>query len=132
MWKPSPQFHFNANYSKQSATDTKTQATVPDAPGQQFKVNLNWLLATQWSLNSQLNWVGDRERTSGDSRPAIKDYTLLNLTLHRKNILPELDLSFAVRNAANADAREPSSGSVPDDYPLESRSLWLGLTYAIK
>ncbi|RYY04513.1 MAG: TonB-dependent receptor [Gammaproteobacteria bacterium] len=131
-WKPASQFHLSANYSKQSAVDRETGARVPDAPGEQFKANINWMFAPQWSFNSQLNWVGDRERVVGDLRPAIKDYTLLNLTLNRKNILPQLDLSFAVRNAANADAREPSSGTVPDDYPLESRSLWLSLYYAIK
>jgi iron complex outermembrane receptor protein len=130
-WKPLPQFHLNASYSKQTATDTENNSNIPDAPGQQVKANLNWMLAPQWSLNGQLNWVGDRARATGDLRPAISDYTLLNLTLHRKNIVPELDLSVAVRNLANADAREPSSGSIPDDYPLESRSFWLGLTYSI-
>lgn len=130
-WKPSSQLHFNASYSKQTATDTETNSNIPDAPGQQVKANLNWMPAPQWSLNGQLNWVGDRTRAAGDLRPAIADYTLVNLTLHRKNILPELDLSLAVRNLANTDAREPSSGSIPDDYPLESRTVWLGLTYSI-
>jgi len=130
-WKPSSQLHLNASYSKQTATDMENNSKIPDAPGQQVKANLNWMLAPQWSINGQLNWVGDRARAMGDLRPAISDYTLLNLTLHRKNILPELDLSLAVRNLANADAREPSSGSIPDDYPLESRSVWLGLTYSI-
>lgn len=131
-WKPAPALTVSANYSQQSATDTKTHFAIADAPGQQFKANINWMLATQWSLNSQLNWVGDRERVSTDARADVADYSVLNFTLNRKNILPELDLSFAVRNATNEDAREPSSGPIPEDYPLESRSVWLGLTYAIK
>jgi len=130
-WKPSQQLHFNASYSKQTATDTENNSKIPDAPGQQVKANVNWVPRPQWALNGQLNWVGDRARVAGDLRSAIADYTLLNVTLHRKNILPELDLSLAVRNLANADAREPSSGSIPDDYPLEARSVWLGLTYSI-
>lgn len=131
-WKPSPQLYLSANYSKQQARDTQSNQAIPDAPGQQFKANINWLFAPEWSLNSQLNWVANRERAQGDLRPAIANYTLLNLTLNRNNILRDLDLSFAVRNAANADAREPSSSTVPDDYPLESRSLWLGLTYTLQ
>lgn len=131
-WKPSSQLHLGVNYSKQNARDAQFNKAIPDAPGQQFKASLNWLFAPEWSLNSQLNWVANRERAQGDLRPAIANYTLLNLTLNRNNILRDIDLSFAVRNATNADAREPSSSTIPDDYPLESRSLWLGLTYTIQ
>lgn len=128
-WKPSQELQFGLSYSQQEATDSKTDRRVADAPGKQAKANLSWLLAADWSLNSQVNWVGDRDRAVSDMRAPIKDYTLLNLTLTHKNLLPDLDLQLAVRNAGNADAREPSSGTIPDDYPLESRSLWLGLTY---
>ncbi|RYZ96083.1 MAG: TonB-dependent receptor, partial [Moraxellaceae bacterium] len=128
-WKPVQQLQFALSYSVQDATDSKTDERIPDAPGKQIKANLNWLLATDWSLNSQVNWVGDRERALSDMRAPINDYTLVNLTLNHKNVLPDVDLQLAVRNAGNADAREPSSGTIPDDYPLESRSLWLGITY---
>jgi len=128
-WKPTQELQFGVSYSLQDAIDSKTDKRIPDAPGKQIKANLNWLLATDWSLNSQVNWVGYRERAISDARASIKDYTLLNLTLNHKNLLPDLDIQLAVRNAGNADAREPSSGAIPDDYPLESRSLWLGLTY---
>lgn len=131
-WKPSNRLQLSTSYSMQNAKDTETDKAIPDAPGQQFKANINWMPTLNWSLNSQLNWVGERERALGDSRPDVADYTLLNFTLNRKNILPDLNLSLAVRNAADADAREPSSGNIKDDYPLESRSFWLGLTYAIK
>lgn len=131
-WKPSAQFQYGLSYSQQSAIDSKSDERVPDAPGKQIKANLNWLITTDWSLNSQLYWVADRERSQSDRRPPVEDYTLLNFTLNRKNLLPNLDLQLAVRNAGNADAREPSSGTIPDDYPLESRSLWLGLTYTFK
>ncbi len=131
-WKPASQLHLSANYSKQHARDAQFNKAIADAPGQQFKANINWLFAPEWSLNSQLNWVANRERAQGDLRPAIANYTLLNLTLNRNNIVRDLDLTFAVRNATNADAREPSSSTIPDDYPLESRSLWLGLTYSIQ
>ena len=131
-WKPSNQLQLNLSYSQQDAEHSKTNQRIPDAPGQQIKANMNWLLSSNWSLNSQANWVGKRERAHTDLRPEIENYTLLNLTLNRKNILPDLDLQLAVRNAANAEAREPSSGTIADDYPLEARSLWLGLNYTFK
>lgn len=131
-WKPSNQLQLGVSYSQQNATDSKTDKPIPDAPGKQVKANLNWLMAANWSLNSQLYWIGDRERATSDSRAPIDNYTLLNLTLNRKNLLPDVDLQLALRNLTNADAREPSSGTIPDDYPLESRSFWLGITYAFK
>lgn len=131
-WKPSQQLHFSASYSRQVAEDADSGAPVPDAPGQQIKCNLNWLFASDWSLSSQLYWIGDRKRSQGDTRPAVDNYALANVNLNKKNILPDLDLSLAVRNLANKDAREPSSGTISDDYPLESRSYWLGITYSFK
>ncbi len=131
-WRPAQYLQVGFSYSLQNAVDSKTNARIADAPGRQAKANINWQITPDWSLNSQFGWISDRERPVTDLRPPISDYSLVNLTLNRKNLLPDLDLQLAVRNAANADAREPSSGTIPDDYPLESRSFWLGLTYAFK
>ncbi len=131
-WKPFSRLHFSGSYSQQEAIDTKTNAAIPEAPGQQCKVNANWEFISHWYVSGQLDWVGDRHRAVGDNRPKINNYTLLNITLHRKNIFPDLDASIALRNATNVDAREPSSGTIPGDYPLESRSAWLELKYALK
>ncbi|PUA29144.1 MAG: hypothetical protein B0W54_00595 [Cellvibrio sp. 79] len=128
-WKPLPQLHIASSYALQDAEDAHTGNPIADAPGQQFKVNANWEFASRWYLNSQLNWVADRQRASVDNRKDIADYTLLNFTLHRKSLLRNLDFSIALRNATDEDAREPSSGSIRDDYPLESRSYWMGITY---
>lgn len=131
-WRPAQNLQVGFSYSLQNAVDSKTEVRIADAPGRQAKANINWQFAPDWSVNSQLGWISDRKRPMGDLRPEIDDYTLVNIALNRKNLLPDIDMQFAVRNATNADAREPSSGTIPDDYPLESRSFWLGLTYAFK
>lgn len=131
-WKPIPELRFSSSYSLQNATDVNAHTPIPDAPQHQIKLNADWQFCPDWFINSQLYWVGDRKRTQTDTRPDIANYTLLNLTLRRKNILPDMDLSFAVRNAANANAREPSSGEIPNDYPLESRSAWLEVSYRFR
>ncbi|QEY18381.1 TonB-dependent receptor [Cellvibrio sp. KY-GH-1] len=128
-WKPLSSLHFSSSYSYQDAKDVSTNQPIADAPGQQIKVNMNWEFAPDWSLNNQWIYVADRERRAGDIRPAIDDYTWVDLVLTRKNIIPQVDASFAVRNLGDADAREPSSGEIADDYPLESRSVWLQLSY---
>jgi len=132
QWKPSSQLHIAGSYSFQDAENADTNADVADAPQQQVKLNANWAWSSKWSLSSQLYWMMDRKRALGDPRDDIDDYALLNATLHRNNLAPHLDAFLSVRNAANADAREPSSGSIPEDYPLESRSFWLGLTYSFE
>lgn len=128
-WKPSTSLHIAGSYSLQDAENVDTGAAIADAPQQQLKLNAHWVLSPSWSLSSQLYWIMDRERNLGDSRPPVDDYVLLNATLHRYFIVPQLSAFLSVRNATNADAREPSSGLIPQDYPLESRSLWLGLNY---
>lgn len=129
-WKPSSGLYFSTSYSQQDARDARTYAAIPDAPGQQLKANMNWEFSPRWFVHGQLNWVGDRQRTATDLRANMSDYTLVNATLRRKNIAPNLDASLALRNLTDEDAREPSSGEIADDYPLESRSIWLELRYS--
>jgi len=128
-WKPVPQLRLSSSYSLQDATDANTKAAIPDAPETQIKVNANWEFYRNWFINAQVDHVADRHRAITDMRAAIDDYTWVNLTLRAKDILPSLDLSLAVRNATDADAREPSSGRILDDYPLEKRSAWVELKY---
>jgi iron complex outermembrane receptor protein len=131
-WKPLPKLRLSSSYSMQQSKDRKTKTDVPDAPGDQVKLNANWEFYSNWFLNSQVEWVGDRNRAAGDARKPVDDYTLVNFTLRRNNIVPDLDIAFAVQNAMDADAREPSSGVIAEDYPLESRSAWIELTYSFR
>ena len=83
-------------------------------------------------MNGQYFWIADRHRANGDPRPEIDDYDLVNLTLRRKNIAKRLDLTLAVRNLFNENAREPSpydptapaGAYIPNDYPMEGRSVY--------
>ena len=131
-WKPIHQLRFSSSYSKQDATDATSHTAIPDAPGSQFKLNADWEFYKNWFFNTQLDWVGDRHRAPTDKRTAISDYTWINFTLRAKEILPGLQASFAVRNAGNVDAREPSSGRIAGDYPMETRSAWVELKYTIQ
>ena len=130
-WRPLAQLHIDGSYAVQKAENASTGARVADAPGQQFQAHMNWELAPNWYLNSQVNWVADRHRAPVDLRSPVDDYTWMNLTLHRKSLFKDVDISFALRNLTDENAREPSSGNIPDDYPLESRSFWVGLTYRL-
>lgn len=128
-WKPAPQLRLSSSYSSQDATDAKTHALVPDAPRRQVKFNADWEFYHNWYFNTQLDRVSDRPRVITDTRAPVDDYTWINVTLRAKDILPSLDVSLAVRNATDADAREPSSGRIAEDYRLEARSAWMELRY---
>src|SRR5690606_5935476 len=131
-WQPTSSLRLHGNYSWQDAEDKHSGYAVPEAPGQQFKLGAYWEFSPRWSLNSQVYWVGDRQRAEDDHRAAIDDYTLVNFTLRRRSLLPNLDLSLALRNLLNEDAREPSNGTIAEDYPLESRNIRLELKYLFR
>lgn len=128
-WDASGSWRFRGNYSEQHATDRNSGSAVPDAPQQQFTLISDWTITDDWSLNALLNWVGERERESGDVRPNVGDYALLNMTLRKNNLLPQFDFAFGLRNLGKKNAREPSSGAIAEDFPLSSRSVWAELSY---
>ncbi|MEJ2201099.1 MAG: TonB-dependent receptor [Desulfuromonadaceae bacterium] len=125
-WKASETLSFKGNYAWQHAEDTKTGSRVADAPGQQLYLSADWKFLPNWSLNPQWTWVADRKRAAGDSRGPVDNYSLIDLTLHRDQIFEHIDITLSVRNLFDEGAREPSNGIIPEDYPLEGRSLWAG------
>jgi len=102
---------------------------VADAAGQQIYLNADWKFMPDWSLNPQLTWVANRKRAPGDNRSPIDNYTLVDLTIHRKEVFRNVDLALSVRNLFDENAKEPSNGIIPDDYPLEGRSIWAEISY---
>jgi iron complex outermembrane receptor protein len=88
-----------------------------------------------WSLSGQVNWVADRSRQAGDTRPKIADYMTADLTLRTTQLRKDWELALSVRNLFNANAREPTSGSsainIPNDLPLPGRSLYVELRYRL-
>ena len=129
-WDATDQWLITGNYAWQYSIDRATGDRIPDAPGQQAFLNMDWKFYPKWSLYSQINWVGSRQRMTADTREKVDDYFLVDMTLHREAIMAHIDLNVAVRNIFDEDAREPSDGiKIIDDYPLEGRSLWCELRY---
>lgn len=129
IWDATETLRLSGNYAWQHSEDADTGQRIGDAPGQQLMLNADWKFYPNWSLYSQMNWVASRKRPAGDTRPAIDNYALVDLTLRRKNILGGWELSAAVRNLFDEDAREPSPSVNPDDFPLEGRCVWVELSY---
>lgn len=128
-WLATDSLRIHGNYSYQRSRDAKTDHAVPDVPGRKIWAGVDWGFLPRWSADVRYLRVEDRRRGAADPRPEIGDYDLVNLILRRKNIMSRADLALAVRNAFDADAREPAPSTVPADYPMEGRSVWAELRY---
>ena len=131
-WQATDSLDFRANLAYQRSEDENTDEIVPDTPEWQFYADANWKFLPEWSLNGQFFWIADRHRADGDPRDDIDDYSLVNLTLRRKNFADHWDAAVSVRNLFDEDAREPSpydpgapdGAYIPNDYLMEGRSVF--------
>ncbi|PHS72655.1 MAG: TonB-dependent receptor [Cycloclasticus sp.] len=134
-WKATKKLSFYGNYAYQSSEDKDSHSDVANAPTQQLYLRTNYELTPIWSVNSQINHVRDRKRTSIDLRPEIDDYTVVNLTLRAREFAPGFEFAVSARNLFDEDTREPSEGpaspispvSIPNDLPLAGRGLFVEL-----
>ena len=131
-WKPLDSLRVVANYAWQNAEDKELEEDAARAPEQQAYLRAHWTLPHNWSVTGEFKWIADRNREPLDPRDAVDDYTIANLNLEKQNLFERLDLGLRVRNLFDEGASEPSpyeavpSGSLmPDDFPLEERSLHL-------
>ena len=131
-WNVTRTVDLKGNYAWQHSTD-ETGARVASAPRHKLYAQADWRFFPYWSVNTQLNRVMGRERSAGDSRPAIADYTVVNLALRRKNVMDNFDVGLIVHNALDADVREPSPapGYIRNDLPMPGRSVYVELRYAM-
>jgi iron complex outermembrane receptor protein len=89
-----------------------------------------WRVAEGLTFTPQFNWVMDRKREFGDTRPPVPDYKSLDLTL-RSTKIRNFDISVSVRNLFDADIREPALSAIPNDLPQAGRAVYLQLIYKL-
>ncbi len=134
-WRFHRQLKLYGNYAFQHSTDDATGHDAGNAPHHHLYGRADWKFTPEWSLTPQLNWVADRERVAGDTRPKIDDYVTLDVTLRRnKQHSDPWGVAASVHNIFDADAREPSlaPGGIPNDLPLAGRSFYLELSYDLQ
>jgi iron complex outermembrane receptor protein len=131
IWQVAEDLQLKSNFAYQRSKNKSTHEVVPNTPALQFYANGYWKYRENWALDGQYFWIADRHRAAGDPRPEIEDYSLVNLTLRRKNILKNWEAALTVKNVFNEDIREPSPPAsapfdkgITYDYPMESRAIW--------
>ena len=128
-WSWSDAWLIKTYYAYQDSTDARSGKAIAEAPRHHLYANLNWRLVDNCTVSTQANWIADRQRAELDPRSDIDDYTWVDLTLRATGLARHWDIAVSIRNALDEDARDPSDGVIPDDYPLEQRSVWVELGF---
>jgi len=131
-WQAGAALRLQGSYAYQRSIDELSGQRSAEAPRQMLKLGADWRWAPDWALNLQARHIADRARAAGDARAPIKDYRLLDLALHwRREAQQGWSLLLGLRNALDADAREPSPapGNIPNDFPLAGRNWVLEAGY---
>jgi len=133
-WEVTGNLTLKANCAFQRSKDSNTNEIVPDAPALQLYFNAHWIFVLNWSLDGQVYWIGDRHRVTGDTRSDLKNSTITNIILRKKNIFEHWDMAIAAKNVFDEDIREQSSyingiAAISGDLPMEGRSIWAELTF---
>ncbi len=123
-WRATESSTLEANYAYTKVTDgTGTEAG--NYPHHHVYLRHDWVLNANWFLNTQLNWVIDRDRPSDDVREKLQDYTELDVTLRYKPLQTSWNFSVGARNLLDEDRREPGDPRLIGDYPKAGRE-WFG------
>jgi len=133
VWDASRSLRLTGNYSWQAAIDDSTGQDAGYAPHHHVYGRADWHFTGNWMLGTQVNWVADRRRAAGDTRPQISDYTTVDLSLSTTAKRQQWGLALGLRNVFNAEVREPSvavpSVALPNDLPMAPFSAYLQATY---
>lgn len=126
-WDATKNLRISGNYAFQRSTDKLTGQDAGNAPHHHIYARADWRFHPKWTLDTQVNWIADRKRVAGDNRPPVDDYATVDFVLRGKKLWKDWDASLILRNAFDADAREPSPapGLIPDDLPLPGRAWYL-------
>lgn len=128
-WDAMAALRLTGHLSLQRAIDPATGLDVGNVPRRDIFLRGDWRLGAGWQANLQLNHVAGRRRAPGDTRPPVPDYTTVDLALRYEPQAGGWTFDAALRNAFDADAREPglAPGLVPFDLPLAGRDITLQL-----
>ncbi len=127
-WKPQNDITVNFHYSKLKAEDNNGSAT-PYVPNTMWYMDMNWRIDEHWQWYISSKWIKDRWRATSDNRLPVDDYSWVRTKLSYLGLMPGLTLSLSANNLLDSDAREPSSGSIVNDYPLAGRQWRLSMDY---
>jgi|TARA_B110000090_G_scaffold45177_1_gene50941 outer membrane receptor for ferrienterochelin and colicin len=126
-WIATDDLKLSGNFSIQKSEDELLDADAANSPERQLYLRGDWRLDDSWTFNAQANWVMGRNRESGDSRPVVDDYLMVDMNV-RHRVSKHIEVALIMNNIFDEDAREPSPNGqpvpfLPNDLPLSGRSF---------
>lgn len=133
VWDAFGSLRLSGHYAYQKNIDETTKHDAGYAPHHHLYSRADWRFVPGWQLSGQLNYVADRERTAGDTRAAVPDYTSVDLTLRSERPIRGWNFSASIFNLFDADIREPSktASGITFDLPMPGRTFWLQGRYSL-
>lgn len=125
-WQAHEDVRVSANYALQQQRDDEFRYLL--IPERSAYLRADWSFHPRWNWNFQANWLGDRPRPAGDTRPALAAYTISDTTLRYADA-KSWSFAASIRNLFDVDAKEYSAGSLEDDLPLPERSFYIEMQY---
>ena len=117
------EFSIDFNYSHQNTDDPDT-----GQPAALIAEDMAYL-AGFYNINNDLkvslsgHWISGRERTAGDDRGQIQDYTLINGTASYQ-ISDNTKTRLIIKNIFDEEIYEPSGTNISNDFRMPTRSIW--------
>jgi iron complex outermembrane receptor protein len=134
-WQATSQLQLSANMSWLKAELPLTNEDISQVPGVMSYLDVRYQITDTWKITSQAYYVGSRDREAGDTRVDVGDYTKLDVALswHPNSVW---DVQLGAKNLLDEDIRSPSPNSglfaaglgFPDDYPMNSRSVYASVS----
>ncbi len=122
------------NISLQRSIDDTTGQDAGLAPHKHLFARSDWHFDPLWQFGTTVNYVADRMRQPGDTRPQIPDYTTVDLTLRREKVAGDWNATTMVTNLFGSNALEPTPYSTTgqvSDLPLPGRAIYVMLQHKI-
>ena len=119
QWQAARNLKLSGNVSVKSQEDSGYRAA--DEADKEAYLRMDWGFEPNWNWNVQANWIGERPRSSTDTRPAAPAYLLADTTMRYAGS-DNWEFAASVRNLFNEDAS--ASASIPNDLPLPQRHFY--------
>lgn len=109
------------NYSYHALPNSTVTGIMPE---HMIKSLISWDITDNWTIGTQINWIGDRHRPSNDPRDNLNGYVTTGLTLSTKIAKP-VELAVRINNIFNTTSKEPSLNPIllPGDEPILGRTV---------
>ena len=123
-----PQDRLYASYSYVDGSDDQGNP-LANVAHHLAKASYLYNFTSQLSVGTVLKYVGSKSRTEGDPRDHTPSYVTADLSARYHNIANRYDITFSVKNLADANVAYPSEpNTYVNDYPQEGRTFLLSLS----